>query len=165
MRSVVLACATGGIPVDHGAAAAGPAAQKAAARPSAQVTAAPGAQRVTPSAGEHPAIGERLLQLDSARAYLYRALGTFGDGPSDAEFMRILTEATVDGDAIRRLDFPVLLIAGELERLMAPALLRSAATWLKNSKVVELPGLGHSPYFEDSSIWNAVVENFLTRQH
>ena len=79
--------------------------------------------------------------------------------------MRILAQTTFYGEAIRRLDLPVLLIAGELDGLMAPALLRSAATWLKDSTGVEIPGLGHSPYFEDPDTWNAVVEGYLTRQN
>ncbi len=154
VRSVVLACTTGGIPVDRSD-AAGPAPGPASGP----------APHVTLPLGQHPAIGERLLRLDPARAYLYQALGTFGDRPTDAEFMRILAETTFDGEAIRRLDIPVLLIAGELDGLMTPALLRSAATWITDSEVVELPGLGHSPYFEDPDTWNAVVEDFLDRHH
>lgn len=148
IASLVLACTTGGIPVDRGA----------PTRRSQLVTGA-----ATPL-GEHPAIGERLRQLDPARAYLYQALGTFGDRPSDAEFMRVLAGTTFDGDKVRKLDIPALVIAGELDGLMTPTLLREAATWLSRGSVVEMPGLGHSPYFEDPDAWNSVLENFLARQ-
>ena len=32
---------------------------------------------------------------------------------------------------------------------------------LPDSRLVEIAGAGHSPYFEDPATWNAVVEGFL----
>ncbi len=157
VRSLVLACTTGGIPVQSGAPALPPAAPNAGD--------AATLRRAVLPLGQHPAIGERLLRLDPARAYLYQALGTFGNRPTDAELMRLLAETTFDDAAIRALDLPVLFIAGELDGLMTPALLRTAATWLTRSTIVELPGLGHSPYFEDPDTWNAVVDDFLSQHH
>lgn len=148
IASLVFACTTGGIPVDR------------------EPPASPSPVRASGALplGEHPAIGERLARTDLARAYLYQALGSFGDRPSDAEFMRMLADTTFDGDTIRALDIPALFIAGELDGLMTPALLRTAATWLSRSSVVEMPGRGHSPYFEDPDAWNAVVDEFLAQQ-
>lgn len=150
VRSIVLACTTGGIPVslelpgpppgtvgDRGSTAALP-------------------------LGEHPVIGDRLPRLDPARAYLYQALGTFGSRPSDSEFFRLLASTTFDPASLRRLDFPVLLIAGELDELMTPSLVREAAGHLNRATVVELEERGHSPYFEDPDAWNKVVADFLT---
>ncbi len=148
IASLVFACTTGGIPVDREPAANTPVPRASGALP----------------LGEHPAIGERLLRIDPARAYLYQTLGSFGDRPSDAEFMRLLAETTFDGDSIRALDIPALVIAGELDGLMTPALLRDAATWLSRSSFVEMPDRGHSPYFEDPDAWNAIVDNFLAQQ-
>lgn len=142
IRSVVLACTTGGIPV----------------------TLTPPPMPASPEArplGEHPAVGARLQSLDLARAYLYQALGTFGSRPSDSEFFRLLVETTFDPAQLKHLDIPVLLIAGELDELMTPALVREAASYLSNSRVVELPGRGHSPYFEDPDSWNTIVSEFL----
>lgn len=149
IASLVLACTTAGIPVDR----------SSVARP-----------RHSPSSvalplGVHPAIGERLPLLDPARAYLYQALGSFGDRPPDAEFMALLAGTTFDGEAIRNLVAPVLIIVGELDPLMTPALLREAATWLSRVSVAEMPGLGHSPYFEEPQSWNRVVEDFFASQH
>ncbi len=155
VRSVVLACTTGGIPVARGATV--PAAEAASAASSDT------SPRIARPLGVHPAIGDRLPELDPARAYLYQALGTFGDRPSDDEFRRLLAGTSFDDEAVRGLSVPVLLIAGELDGLMTPTLLRAAATWLQESTVVELPGLGHSPYFEDPDTWNAAVANFLTQ--
>lgn len=148
IASLVLACTTGGIPVDRGS----------ATKPSSPLSG--GALPL----GVHPAIGNRLPLLDPARAYLYQALGTFGDRPPDAEFMRLLADTTFDGKKIRNLATPTLMIAGELDGLMTPTLVRTASTWLAHATVVEMPGLGHSPYFEDPRAWNTVVDEFLARQ-
>lgn len=145
IASLVLACTTAGIPVDR----------DSVTRP------APPPQGHALPLGVHPAIGNRLPQLDLARAYLYQALGTFGDRPSDAEFMGILAGTSFDADALRSLGTPTLMIGGELDPLMTPALLRDASAYLSHSTVVEMTGRGHSPYFEDPDAWNAVVGEFL----
>ncbi|MCJ0906738.1 alpha/beta fold hydrolase [Rhodococcus sp. ARC_M6] len=146
VESVVLACTTGGIPVGFGPEVNPP----VAAGP---VTARP--------LGVHPAVGERLLSLDPARAYLYQALGSFGHRPSDAEFFRILTNYTYGPSVLAGIDVPVLMIAGELDALMTPERIRSAAQFLPKSEVIELAERGHSPYFEDPHAWNQLVADFL----
>lgn len=147
VKSVVLACTTGGVPVGFG--------------PDADplVTKAP---RFARPLGEHPAIGGRLPSLDLARAYLYQALGSFGVRPSDAEFFRILKEHTYSDEELAAIDVPVLLIAGELDDLMTPDLIRHAAGYFSDSTVVELADRGHSPYFEDPDSWNEIVSRFLS---
>lgn len=111
--------------------------------------------------GVHPALGDRLGRVDPARAYLYQALGTFGHRPGDGEISKMLHAVTYDVDDLAALDIPVLLICGELDPLMTPALVRDAATRLARATVVEFPGRGHSPYFEDPEAWNATVTDFL----
>ncbi|HEU4806679.1 MAG TPA: alpha/beta hydrolase [Homoserinimonas sp.] len=148
IASLVLACTTAGIPVE---------------RESVREQPAPVAGGALPLGG-HPAIDESLRLRDPARAYLYQALGTFGDRPADSELMRMLAETTFDDNQLRRLDIPVLMIAGERDRLMTTALLRQASSWLADARLVEMPGLGHSPYFEDPDSWNRLVADFLARE-
>lgn len=153
VASIVLACTTGGIPVGFGPqidpplTAALPAATARTARP----------------LGEHPAIGGRLQSLDMARAYLYQALGSFGNRPADSEFFRLLSAYNFDPAALADLEIPALLIAGELDDLMTPDRIRRAAAFLPRSEVVELADRGHSPYFEDPDPWNEIVAKFLGR--
>lgn len=147
VRSIVLACTTGGIPVSLELPSPSPASGPTVARP----------------LGEHPALGERLQRLDLARAYLYQALGAFGSRPPDSEFFRLLTATTFEAVSLKQLDIPVLLIAGELDELMTPKLVREAAGYLSRATVVELPERGHSPYFEDPDAWNTLVAHFLAR--
>jgi 3-oxoadipate enol-lactonase len=75
--------------------------------------------------------------------------------------MAALAATTYDVDS---LDVPVLLVCGELDPLMTPALVRDVATRLGRARVEELSGRGHSPYFEDPEGWNGVVGAFLDEQ-
>lgn len=146
VKSIVLACTTGGAPVGLRPADAPPSTFHKLARP----------------LGEHPAIGGRLPSLDIAKAYLYQSLGSFGVRPSDSEFFRILREHAYSGDELAAINVPVLLIAGELDNLMTPERIRRAAHYFTNSSVVELADRGHSPYFEDPDAWNELVLRFLS---
>jgi len=146
VRSLVLACTTAGIPAVH----------VAPFDPSGI-----GPRGGTRPLGVHPAVGERLPEIDPARAYLYQALGTFGRRPSDDELARLLAETTYDPDALGMLEVPTLFICASRDPLMSPELIRDAATRLPQATVVELSDRGHSPYFEDPDAWNAVVGDFL----
>jgi pimeloyl-ACP methyl ester carboxylesterase len=148
VSALVLACTTGGIPPDRVAGPSGSAVRT-------QVGARP--------LGVHPALGERLARMDPARAYLYQALGTFGHRPGDGEISRMLHAVSYDVDELAALTVPVLMVCGELDALMTPALVRDAATRLAHATVLEFPGRGHSPYFEDPEPWNAAVGEFLAK--
>lgn len=146
VRSLVLACTTAGIP-----------AGEATPLDPGEVSSAGGARPL----GIHPAIGDRLPSTDLPRAYLYQALGTFGQRPSDGEFARMLAETTHDPARLAGLEVPTLFICGSEDPIMTPERVRDAARRLPRTAVVELTGRGHSPYFEDPEGWNAVVDHFL----
>lgn len=146
IAAVVLACTTGGIQLP--------------ATPATGLDLIRSPEMARPL-GVHPAIGDRLPALDLGKAYLYQALGTFGRRPPDPEIARLLHETTYAPADLSRLTQPVLLLCGELDALMTPALVQQAATRLAHATVVEMAGRGHSPYFEDPDAWNAVVGEFL----
>lgn len=146
VASLVLACTTAGVPV----------VRERADADSARTGAAPARPL-----GHHPALGSGLPDRDLARAYLYQALGTFGDRPPDGELIHMLAATNFDAESLGGLRVPILMVAGENDPLMTPALIREASTWLPGARVTEFPGVGHSPYFEDPKAWNAVVESFL----
>lgn len=150
ITAAVLACSTAGIPLT-----AGPAADPGVVRT--QVGARP--------LGVHPALGERLAEIDPARAYLYQALGSFGHRPGDGEFARMLHEMTFGLPELAALEIPVLMLCGELDQMMTPARIQHAATRLQDATVHEFAGRGHSVYFEDSDAWNAVVGRFLDENY
>jgi 2-succinyl-6-hydroxy-2,4-cyclohexadiene-1-carboxylate synthase len=56
---------------------------------------------------------------------------------------------------------PVLCVVGADDDLMPPPAIREVAGLFKDGRVVEIPGAGHSPYFEQPEAWNAAVSDFL----
>lgn len=110
--------------------------------------------------GQHPAIDASLAETDLARAYLYQALGQFGE-PDTAQIIPTLLRTETTADELRGLACPVLFVVGDRDALFPPAAIREVARSVANSRVVEIPGSGHSPYFEDPGAWNRVVSEFL----
>jgi len=110
--------------------------------------------------GLHPALDPSLAERDPGRAHLYQLLGAFGSIDTATVIERILA---VDHDAqeAQAITCPVLCVVGDLDPLFPPAAIRAVADLLPDARVCEIPGSGHSPYFEDADLWNAVVGRFL----
>ena len=110
--------------------------------------------------GLHPAIDAGLLDRDPARAHLYQLIGDFGtiDAPT---LMGRLGATTRSADEAATIRCPVLCLVGERDPLLPPPAIRAAADLLPDARFVEVPGSGHSPYFEDPDLWNALVWRFL----
>lgn len=68
---------------------------------------------------------------------------------------------THDAADAATIDCPVLCVVGDRDPLFPPPAVRAMADLLPDSRVVEVAGSGHSPYFEDPDVWNAVVHGFL----
>lgn len=110
--------------------------------------------------GHHPALDPSFAERDPARAYLYQLLGGFGE-PDLARVAPRLLETTVASGDLAGLRVPVLFVVGAHDALFPPALLRAAAACVPGARVVEIPGAGHSPYFERPEAWNAAVAEHL----
>jgi 3-oxoadipate enol-lactonase len=109
--------------------------------------------------GRHPALDEGLAERDPARAFLYQELSLLR--PTPAIHGRSQRETTYGAESLAHLTFPVLFIVGSDDDIFPPALIRQAASVVPHAKVVEIPGAGHSPYFEQPGEWNQVVMRFL----
>jgi pimeloyl-ACP methyl ester carboxylesterase len=72
-----------------------------------------------------------------------------------------LRQTAYDLKDVERLRIPVLLIVGEGDQIFPPATIRSIAVAISGARVIELPGAGHSPYFETPDAWNEAVMEFL----
>ncbi|MDE0802308.1 MAG: alpha/beta fold hydrolase [Acidimicrobiales bacterium] len=110
--------------------------------------------------GLHPAIDASLRERDPARAYLYQLIGDFGTIDTGTLMERLLA-TTHDAGEASSIDCPVLCLVGERDPLIPPAVVRGLADMLSDARFVEVPGAGHSPYFEDPELWNVLVERFL----
>lgn len=116
----------------------------------------PGGDRI----GDHPALHPGFSRSHPDRAHLYQSLGRMGTAEPDVVLGRLVAFTRPASDAAR-LAMPVLLVVGDEDPLFPPAAVRALAGLLPDARVVELPGCGHSPYFEDPATWNAVVARFL----
>ncbi len=110
--------------------------------------------------GRHPALGQRFSARQPERAHLYQSLGRMGTADPAVVPPRLVAAAH-DASEAAALTVSVLCVVGELDPLFPPPSVRALADLLPDGRVVELPGCGHSPSFEDAPAWNAAVGDFL----
>jgi len=110
--------------------------------------------------GRHPALAADFAARDPARAYLYQTLGGFGE-PDMAKVGPQLLGTIVPDGRLASLALPVLFVVGAEDTLFPPDAIRASAAKLADARVVEIPGAGHSPYFEQPDAWNRTVGGFL----
>jgi 3-oxoadipate enol-lactonase len=110
--------------------------------------------------GMHPAVDPSFSVTHTALAHLYQSLGRMGTADPDVVLPRMRAVRRTPEDAAR-LTMPVLCIVGERDPLVPPAAVHELAALLPDARVAEVPGCGHSPYFEDAATWNDIVRTFL----
>ena len=110
------------------------------------------------------ALSERFYEQSPERAFLYRQLrGINPPRPSDflappdgaANYRGSMAGALVESGA------PILWIVGELDRVVAPELVRISHELTPDSRFQIVEGAGHSAYFERPEQWNAAVLEFI----
>ncbi|MCH7960451.1 MAG: alpha/beta fold hydrolase [Candidatus Hydrogenedentes bacterium] len=110
--------------------------------------------------GPHPALGEDVVKRDLAQAFLYSQIGSVAK-PPPANVGFSLRATKYPHDALAKVNIPTLFIVGEHDPIFPPSTIREASSLIAASRVVEIPGAGHSPYFETPDAWNRVVLEFL----
>src|SRR5690606_20010675 len=70
-------------------------------------------------------------------------------------------EVTLDAIAATRV--PILLIAGEYDRLLTPQVLQAVAARLPNAEPHVIRNAGHQAHWEKPEAFNALVLDFLRR--
>jgi 3-oxoadipate enol-lactonase len=113
-----------------------------------------------PPVGVHPALAASFSRDQRALGYLYQTLSSFGSPAPDA-IVKQLGAARVTPATLGKLRLPTLFVVGTEDDLFPPPLVRKAAAYIEGARVVEIPGTGHSPYFEKPDAWNAAVREFL----
>jgi pimeloyl-ACP methyl ester carboxylesterase len=103
------------------------------------------------------ALGRAFKERNPAGTFLYRQIADLnpprpqlllnGGAPSKAE---------VEGLAV-----PSLFLVGSEDVLTPPEILRSVHEIVPDSRFVEVPGCGHSVYFEKPDTFNEIVSGFL----
>lgn len=59
---------------------------------------------------------------------------------------------------------PLLFLTGEGDILIPPELVERVARLIPHAQFVQIPGTGHSPYFEKPEEFNRIVLNFLRQR-
>jgi 2-succinyl-6-hydroxy-2,4-cyclohexadiene-1-carboxylate synthase len=113
-----------------------------------------------PPLGVHPALDGEFSAREPDRAYLYQALASFG-APSAGEIAEQLAAATFDQASLATNRVPALFIVGERDPVFPVTIVERAAAELARSRVIVMPGAGHSPYFEQPRAWNRIVTRFF----
>lgn len=116
-----------------------------------------------PILGSHPAIGAAFSADEPVQTFLYQQIGSFRDpSVTDADMVGRLYSTRYPTDQVQGLELPVLLVVGASDDLIPPAAVHELGALIKGARVVEVPGAGHSPYFECPEAWNEVVLSFLS---
>jgi reactive intermediate/imine deaminase len=108
----------------------------------------------------HPALDDDLGRRDPVQAFLYRAIGSVAPG-APPEMSALMRNTAVTDAELRTLAVPVLFLVGTEDAIFPPGLIRAAAGRVSGAHVIEIPGAGHSAYFEMPEAWNRAVSTFL----
>ncbi len=110
--------------------------------------------------GGHSAVSATLVARDPALAFLYQQLDSFHEPPFGA-VMRALTGWEITHAQLDATNVPVLVVTAPEDQLFPAPLVRAGAARLRDARVVEIDGAGHSPYFERAADFNAALLAFL----
>jgi 3-oxoadipate enol-lactonase len=114
-------------------------------------------------AGVHPAGGTRMAQEQPALHFLYTQINALNPARSLNALGTLLSAAGAPTAAdVHALDVPVLFIAGEEDIVIPPRMLEIAAGYFRHARLQPVPAAGHSVYFERPTVFNEIVERFLT---
>lgn len=108
------------------------------------------------------AISDGFIKRDPAHAFLYREI-TALTVRTEADLAAAATpsQAGYDIQPILAKKVPILIIVGEEDTLVSPAVIEMMHKKIPGSRFAKIPNAGHSAYFENPSEFNRVVLQFL----
>lgn len=114
-------------------------------------------------AGDHRSIPEELrsLSVEMVRAMSENPESPAAYAEAARTLLRLLRRKTRMREAMARVECPVLLIHGRLDRLIPRASVLAAVADNSRWRLRLFPDLGHVPYLEAPDRWLAAVESFL----
>lgn len=120
---------------------------------------------------EQRALAPQFLESQKTLSFLYQQINSFNPmvfGGTENELkMRlrclITSEVLIRSERLKDVTCPVLLISGEHDPLVPPALATVLAAYFANARTLTMGGCGHSPYFERPDEFNHSIEDFLAR--
>lgn len=115
--------------------------------------------------GVHPALAKKFASANPELSYLFQTLGTFGDRPPNDEFRAMMASYEFAESSLTALSMPMMFLCGEIDPIAPPAAVRDVAQRFPAAPIVQIPGAGHSVYYEQPQAWNRVVGDFLRDPH
>jgi pimeloyl-ACP methyl ester carboxylesterase len=110
------------------------------------------------------ALAEDYAKRQPERAFLYRQVRAVNP-PRPRDFLapdaRLRNYRGSTAQRLIESELPLLWIVGEHDRVVAPELIRISHELTPGSRFVEVPGAGHSAYFERPNAWNEAVLIFI----
>jgi pimeloyl-ACP methyl ester carboxylesterase len=106
------------------------------------------------------ALGKRFVREDPVGAALYQAIGSLNPELPQERLSAMLT-TTWPTESVAALATPTLFVVGEEDDIFPPAVIVECARVIPGATVEQVPGAGHSPYFESPGAWNRIVHDFL----
>jgi pimeloyl-ACP methyl ester carboxylesterase len=64
-------------------------------------------------------------------------------------------------EKLAKLAVPVLFVCGEKDAIVPPEIIKHAVSLVPGARYVEVPGSGHSVYFEEPDAFNRAVSEFF----
>ncbi|MCR6476124.1 alpha/beta hydrolase [Variovorax sp. ZS18.2.2] len=119
---------------------------------------------------ENSALSPGFVQRHPELAVLYRQINQFNPSIFNEEASaglsaRLASLLQLDQllplEVLEVLGCPTLLLVGSEDPIVTPAVVRDVARHIPGSRVVEIEGAGHSPYFEQPLRFNTEVLSFL----
>ena len=114
--------------------------------------------------GTSPPCGERMARGQPELHLLYRMIAN-ASAAFDREELRkrLYAMATPPPDVLRGISIPVLFITGGEDTTYPPFLSDALAPLMPNARVEQVPDSEHSVYFQRATVFNGLVDNFLSK--
>jgi 3-oxoadipate enol-lactonase len=101
---------------------------------------------------------------DPEMYFLYRQLRGLNP-PRSKDFLaptkRMINYKGSTAQRLSQSGIPILWICGEMDRVVHPELIKISHRLTPGSRYIEVPGAGHSAYFETPLLWNSLVRDFV----
>ena len=103
-------------------------------------------------------------KADKPKMALYAAISAFNTEFSFAKLAGLVGSGGPSLSDAGRIACPVLFVAGREDPLFPPSLLATYVPHFPNARITVVDDAGHSPYYEQPEVFNALLEEFLDGQ-
>lgn len=105
---------------------------------------------------------KRFREKEAELVHLYDAISALNEGFASEMLVALAApEARITEEHLEDYAVPTLLVAAEFDELFPVPVLREVADAIPGCAFVEFPDVGHSMYYENPALFEAIVRGFL----